>query len=72
MDALLKVVFPVLLAIIIIIGFYRLYGLLNNKITGSHTLSGILFYAFILFVSCLTLFIGGLFVQLQIYVFLTR
>ena len=70
MDTLLKVVFPVLIAYLMIIGFYRLYRLLNDKITGSNTLTGVLFYAFVLFLSCLALFVGGLYALFGIYVFL--
>ena len=70
MDTLLKVVFPILLACLMIIGFYRLYRMLNDKITGSNTLTQVLFYAFELFLSCLILFVGGLFALFKIYLFL--
>ena len=71
MDALLKIVFPILLAYLMIIGFYKLYQLLNEKITGSQTLPQVLGYALLLFVSCLVLFFGGLLVLFKIYLFLS-
>jgi predicted PurR-regulated permease PerM len=62
MDALLKVVFPILLAYLMIIGFYKLYSLLNEKVTGSQTLMQVLAYTVLLVLSCLVLFFGGLLV----------
>lgn len=71
MDALLKFVFPVLFAALMVIGFYRLYRLLNEKITGSHTLTQVLAYALLLFLSCCALFFGGLLLLFKIYLTLT-
>ena len=72
MDALIKVVFPILLAYLMIVGFYRLYRLLNEKITGSNTLTQVLFYALVLFLSCLALFVGGLFTLFKVYLLLSE
>ena len=71
MDALLKIVFPILVVFLMIIGFYRLYRLLNEKITGSQTLIQVFSYSLLLFLSCLGLFVGGLFLLFKMYLFLT-
>ena len=70
MHIVFKVVFPILVAYLMIIGFYRLYRLLNEKITGSHTLTQVLFYALVLFISCLALFVGGSFIMFETYLLL--
>jgi ABC-type nickel/cobalt efflux system permease component RcnA len=72
MDTLLKIVFPILLASLMVIGFYKLYHSLNEKITASQTLLQVLGYALILFVSCLLLFFGGLFTLFKVYLFLSE
>jgi hypothetical protein len=71
MDTLVKVVFPTLLAYLMIRGFYKLYHLLDEKITGSQTLTQVLAFALLLFLSCLVLFFGGLLVLFKIYLFLS-
>jgi ABC-type nickel/cobalt efflux system permease component RcnA len=71
MDVLLKVVFPILLAYLMMNGFYKLYNLLNEKITGSQTLTQVLAYALLLFLGCLVLFVGGLLALFKIYLFLS-
>ena len=70
MEAILKIVIPVLLALLMIIGFYKLYQLLNEKIIGSQTRTQVVGYALLLFVSCATLFFGGLLVIFKVYLFL--
>ena len=67
---LLKIVVPVLLAMLMIIGFYKLYRALNDKIIGSQTMAGVAGYALLLFVSCLVLFFGGLLVIFKVYLYL--
>ncbi|HUC79811.1 MAG TPA: hypothetical protein VMR70_02810 [Flavisolibacter sp.] len=70
MEAILKIVIPVLLALLMIIGFYKLYQLLNEKIIGSQTITQVVGYALVLFCSCLVLFFGGLLVIFKVYLFL--
>jgi Ni,Fe-hydrogenase I cytochrome b subunit len=72
MDALLRIVFPILLACLMAIGFYKSYRLLNEKISGSQTLGKVLGYAFLLFLSCLILFFGGFLLMFKIYLFLVE
>lgn len=67
---LLKIIVPVLLAMLMIIGFYKLYRALNDKIIGSQTMAGVAGYALLLFFGCLALFFGGLLVIFKTYLFL--
>ena len=70
MEALLKIFIPLLLALLMIIGFSKLYQLLNEKIIGSQTMMQVVSYALLLFVGCLMLFFGGLLVIFKAYLFL--
>ena len=70
MDALIKIFLPVLLALLMIIGFYKLYRALNDKIIGSQTMTEVAAYALLLFLSCSVLFFGGLLVIFKVYLFL--
>lgn len=70
MDSLLKIIIPVLLALLMIIGFYKLYRALNDKITGSQTMTEVVGYALLLFAGCLGLFFGGLLVIFKVYLYL--
>ena len=70
MDSLLKIIIPLLLAMLMIIGFYKLYRALNDKIIGSQTMTGVAGYALLLFISCLALFFGGLLVIFKTYLYL--
>ena len=67
---LLKIIVPVLLAMLMIIGFYKLYRALNDRIIGSQTITGVAGYALLLFVGCLVLFFGGLLVIFKVYLYL--
>lgn len=72
MQIIFKVVFPILIAYLMIVGFYKLYQLLNEKITASQTLTQVLVYASILFISCLALFVGGLVFMFEAYLLLSE
>jgi ABC-type nickel/cobalt efflux system permease component RcnA len=70
MDLLAKIFVPVLLALLMIIGFYKLYRALNEKIIGSQTIMQVAAYALLLFAGCFLLFFGGLLVIFKVYLFL--
>jgi hypothetical protein len=54
-----------------IIGFYKLYRKLNDKIMGSHTLFQLIGFALLLILANSLLFVGGLFVFFKVYAYLT-
>lgn len=54
-----------------ILGFLRLYKLLNNKIIGSQTMTGVVGYALLLLAANVLLFFGGLALFYKLYVYLS-
>lgn len=70
MYIILKVVLPLLIVYGMIIGFYRLYVLLNDRITGSRTLLQLVAYSLLLILANVVLFFGGLLFLFQLYLYL--
>lgn len=70
MYVLLKVVLPLLIVYGMIVGFYRLYVLLNDKITGSRTLLQLVGYSLLLILANVILFFGGLLFLFEVYLYL--
>lgn len=70
MHVVLKVVFPLLVVYGMMVGFYRLYRLLNGKITGSNTLLAVVTYALLLVLANAVSFFGGLLFLFGVYLYL--
>ncbi|HVF95890.1 MAG TPA: hypothetical protein VM871_01130 [Flavisolibacter sp.] len=70
MEIVLKVLLPLLFVYGMIVGFYRLYVLLNDKITGSRSLLQLVGYALLLILANLLLFFGGLLLLFKAYLYL--
>ena len=71
MTAVFKLVLIGLFLYAMINGFYKAYRMLNDKITGSQTLLGVVGFALLLIFINLVLFCGGIFVFLKVYEFLS-
>ncbi|HEY1020860.1 MAG TPA: hypothetical protein VGE06_01045 [Flavisolibacter sp.] len=71
MTAVFKLVLIGLFLYAMINGFYKTYRMLNDKITGSRTLLGVVGFALLLIFVNLLLFLAGMFVFLKVYEFLS-
>jgi hypothetical protein len=67
----IRIVLFCLFSYAMIIGFYKLYRKLNDKIMGSHTLFQLIGFALLLILANSLLFVGGLFVFFKVYAYLT-
>lgn len=70
MYIVLKIILPLLIVYGMIVGFYRLYKLLNDKIIGSRTLLQLAGYSLLLIAANIVLFFGGLLFLFEVYLYL--
>jgi len=71
MEIILKVLLPCFFVYAMVLLFYRLYKLLNDKITGSRTLLQVVGYSLLLIVANVVLFFGGLLLLFEAYLYLS-
>ena len=71
MQLVLKVLLPCFFVYVMVLLFYRLYKLLNDKITGSRTLLQVVGYSLLLLLANVLIFFGGLLLLFEAYLYLS-
>jgi hypothetical protein len=71
MPTIFKLLVSALFIYLMVLGFYKLYVLLNDKITGSKNILQLVGYAMLLIVANLLLFFGGLLLLFEVYLYLS-
>ena len=71
MSVIFELVVTALFVYLMILGFYKLYSRMNDKITGSKTILQLVGYALLLIVANLLLFFGGLLLLFEVYLYLS-